>query len=435
LILMRNKQALGAMRTLDGRLHTVAWLVVLLLAVSWSSAAAQDALPKPALGETLESHLGKGYDALRQDRYEVAAGEFRAALELDPKLALKARFPLAVALFEMHKFEESREQFEKVRGEAGEGPSISYYLGRVDLEDRNYVGAVRNLQAAVASPPFSDTSYYLGFACFKQGDLPAAEKWLKDAVQLNPRDGRMQYQLGLVYRKEGKEEDAKKALALSEELRRRDDTESQLVSDCGKKLEQGPREEAHAICEKLYDPDNADKLTELGTVYAQHSHFEAALRPLRRAAELAPQSPIMQYNLAHLYYDLNQFENARVPLADATKRWPDLFPLNALYGAVLFKLNEYQPAHDVLRHAQQLNPQDSSTADLLYLSALYLGRKHQQAKEYAEALRHLHEAAGMKPQEPAPHRNMAEVYSATGRAKQAEDEQQEADRLSTNPAN
>ena len=43
------------------------------------------------------------YDALRDDRYEVAAAEFRAALKLDPKLTLRARFPLAVALFEMKK--------------------------------------------------------------------------------------------------------------------------------------------------------------------------------------------------------------------------------------------------------------------------------------------------------------------------------------------
>jgi len=406
--------------------------MVVILAATWGgTASAQPAPPKPA--ETLEAHLGKAYDALRQDRYEVAAGEFRAALELDPKLALKARFPLAVALFELHKFEESRRQFEAVRSAVGERPSISYYLGRLDLEDRNYTSAVRNLQAAIASPPFPDTSYYLGFVFFKQGNLADAEKWLEESVRLNPRDARMQYQLGLVYRKEGKEEDAEKALQLSEELRRRDDTESQIVSDCGKKLEQSPRAEAHAICDKLYDPDNPEKLTELGTIYAQHADFEAALLPLQRAAELAPQSPIMQYNLAHLYYDLNQFEMARGPLDDATKRWPDLFPLNALYGTVLFKLGDYQPAYEALRHAQQLNPQDKATGDLLYLAALQLGRKHQQAREYAEALRFLEEAASMKPQEPAPHRSMAEVYGATGRSKQAEDEQRAADRLSSLP--
>ena len=423
------------MKTRQNLLRMVAWLSLVLAFHGTGSASGQDTSPPSASTVTLEAHLGKGYDALRQDRYAVAADEFRAALELDPKLALKARFPLAVALFELHKFVESRREFETVRGEAGDAPSISYYLGRLDLEDRNYEKAVRNLQAAAISPPFSDTAYYLGFACFKQGDLPAAEKWMKEATRLNPRDARMQYQLGLIYRKESKEAEAKKAVDVSEELRRRDDTESRLISDCGKKLEQGPREEARAVCEKLYDPDDTDKLTELGTIYAQHGDFEAALPVLRRAAELAPQSPIMQYNLARLYYDMNQYENAQPPLADATKRWPDLFPLNALYGAVLYKLNDYQAAYETLRHARQLNPQDATTADLLYLSALQLGRKRREAKEYTEALRYLQEAATMKPQEPAPHRSMAEVYSDLGRTKQAEDEQRESDRLSRNAAN
>jgi len=422
------------MKTRYNLLRMVAWLALILIFPGTSHgtgrATPQSTSPSPASTDTLEAHLGKGYDALRQDRYEVAAEEFRAALGLDPKLALKARFPLAVALFDLHKFGESRREFETVRDEAGDAPSISYYLGRLDLEDRDYENAVRNLQAAVITPPFSDTTYYLGFACFKQGDLAAAEKWLGEATRVNPRDARMQYQLGLVYRREGKEEEAKKAMELSEELRRRDDTESRLISDCGKKLEQGPREEAHAICEKLYDPNDTDKLTELGTIYAQHGDFEAALPVLRRAAELAPQSPIMQYNLARLYYDMNQYEKARAPLADATTRWPDLFPLNALYGAVLYKLNDYQLAYETLRHARRLNPQDASTADLLYLSALQLGRKRREAKEYTEALRYLQEAASMKPQEPAPHRSMADVYGDLGHAKQAQDEQREADRLS-----
>ena len=65
-----------------------------------------------APGDTPEAHLGKGYDALKQDRYEEAAPNFRAALALDPKLVQRARFPLAVALFEMHNSEEARHEFE-----------------------------------------------------------------------------------------------------------------------------------------------------------------------------------------------------------------------------------------------------------------------------------------------------------------------------------
>jgi Flp pilus assembly protein TadD len=408
-------------------------LAALMLVIFGDSVAVSQASPatQSAPADSPDAHLGRAYDALRDDRYEVAAAEFRAALKLDPKLTLRARFPLAVALFEMKKPEESRREFEAVRREAGDHPNISYYLGRLDLDDLHYESAIRNLNQAIAQPPFPDTAYYLGFAYFKQGDLAAAEKWLKEAAQLNPHDARVQYQLGLMYRKQGREQEAKRAIAWSGEQRQRDSSQSQLRLECAQKLDQAPRAEAHAVCEQLYDPDDAEKLTELGTIYGQHGDVEAALKPLRRAAELAPQSPQMQYNLALAYYQLNQFEEARMPLSSAVTRWPDIFQLAALYGAVLSKLGEDLPAYQALQHAHELNAQDAVTGDLLYLTTLALARKAQSARQYPDALRYFHEAAKLKAQEPAPHRGLADIYKLTGRSTQATAEQQEADRLAS----
>ena len=36
------------------------------------------------------------------------------------------------------------------------------------------------------------------------------------------------------------------------ELRRRDSEDIQLRRECAQKLDQGPREEAHAVCDRLY---------------------------------------------------------------------------------------------------------------------------------------------------------------------------------------
>jgi protein O-GlcNAc transferase len=232
-----------------------------------------------------------------------------------------------------------------------------------------------------------------------------------------------------VYRVQGREDEAKRALALSDELRQRDDRESRLRVECGQKLDQDQREEARRVCEQLYDSDNAEKLTELGTIYGQHGELEAALKPLRRAAELAPQSPQMQYNLALALYQLNRFAEARAPLAEAINRWPDLFQLQALYGAVLLKLGEENAAYRALGHAHQLNPQDSGTADLFYNATVALARKHQQARQFSESLRYLEEAAKLRPQEPVPHRLMAEIYGLTGRPDRASREEQKANQL------
>ena len=413
------------------------WILFALAALMLVSFGGQNAesqarpAVRPIASDSPDAHLGRAYDALKEDRYEVAAVEFRAALKLDPKLTLRARFPLAVALFEMKKPDEARQEFEAVRRETGDHPNISYYVGRLDLDELHFESAIRNLNQAIVNQPFPDTAYYLGFAYFKQGDLAAAEKWLNEATQSMPHDARVQYQLSLVYRKQGREQEAKEALALSGGQRQRNLSESQLRIECAQKLDQAPREEAHAVCEPLYDPNDADKLTELGTIYGQHGDVEAAVKPLRRAAELAPQSPQMQYNLALAYYQLHQFEEARTPLGNAVTRWPDIFQLAALYGAVLSKLGEDLPAYQALQRAHQLNAQDGSTVDLLYLATLSLARKAQSARQFSDAVRYFHEAAKLKSQEPAPHRGLADVYKLTGRAAQAATERKEADRLAS----
>ena len=393
---------------------------MLALSLLCSAAAEQDAP---------ETHLGKGYEALRLDRYDAAVDEFRAALRLNPKLVMRAQFPLAVALFELKKTEDARKEFEAVRQAIGDHPNVSYYLGRLDLLDRNFAGAARHFTQAVAKPPFPDTAYYLGFACFEQGDLAAAEKWLNVAVQANPRDSVAQYQLARVYRKEGREDEANKAFALSTEIRKRDADESQLRAECAKKLDEGPREEAHAVCQRLFDPNDPERLTALGTIYGQHGDLEAALEPLQKAAQLSPQSPQMQYNLAFTYYRLNRLEDARAPLADALARWPDLFPLNALFGAVLSKLGEDLPAYRSLRRAHELNPQDPGSSELLYSVTLTLAKKSQDAHAYSDALRYLDEALVLRPLDPGPHRSKAEIYAITGHSSDATAEQQKADLL------
>src|SRR5450755_3597715 len=169
-----------------------------LFSLGIAGAAAQETAS--ASTDTPEAHLSRGYDALKQDRYDTAVTEFRAALAANPALSLRARFPLAVAPFELHRSEEARQELELVRREVGNHPNVFYYLGRLDLDDRQYAGAIRNLELAAAKPPFPDTAYFLGYAYFKQGDLPAAEKWLKEAMRLTPRDARVPYQLGMVYR-------------------------------------------------------------------------------------------------------------------------------------------------------------------------------------------------------------------------------------------
>jgi Flp pilus assembly protein TadD len=409
---------------------------LLLGTLSFGQTATQnESSPTASSDELLEQHLGKGYEALKQEKYGDAAEEFRAALGIDPTLVMRARFPLAIALFEEHQTAEARRELETVRKAVGDQPGVLYYLGRLDLDEHDYKKAITNLNKASAKPPYPDTAYYLGLGYARDGNTQDAEKWLKEAVRLHPDDSRAQYQLGLLYRKEGREEEANQAFQKSKEQKAQSDKLSQLKYECGQELDRGVSEKAITVCDQLYDPNNADKLTALGILYGQHGELERAQKPLARAAELQPQSPQAQYNLAFTYYQLKRYAHARGPLAGAVERWPDLFPLNALYGAVLWNLGEARAAYEALHRAHRLNAEDAGTTDMLYVTTLELAKQSADSHADAEELRYLQEAASLKPGDPEPHERLVGLYTRTGRPEQAADERKKAEQLAKAPKN
>jgi len=379
--------------------------------------------------EGAEVHLGRGYGDLRNNRYDDAIAEFRAALALDPSLVLRARFPLAVALFESQKPDEARREFDAVRAVAGDAPDVLYYLGRIDLTQGNLDQAAQELGKAAAKPPFPDTAYYLGSTYLRKGDLAAAEKWLDTAERATPRDPHVEERLAALYRQESRAGDAQKALARAAELRDSDAQADRLRLDCIQALGSSSPEAARPVCERLFDPADAARLTMLGTIYGEHGDFDDALRPLRRAAELEPSSPQMQYNLALVCFRLKRYDEARTALLGAVKQWPDLFELNSLLGVVLYRLGDLEGAYQTLSHARALNPADRDSGAFLYEVSLVLADKRVVQTQYGTALACLKTAAGLRPQDPEPHRRMADVYAAMGQPGQAREEQQEAERL------
>ena len=379
--------------------------------------------------DSVDAHLGRGYAALKDDRYEEAASQFRAALALDPKLTLRARFPLAVTLFESQKPEEARKEFEAVRSEVGDHPDVMYYLGRLELTDGNFEKAVQDLTKAAAKPPFPDTAYYLGSAYLKKGELEPASKWLETAVKLNPQDPHVLERLGALYRQQGRKTNAEKTFAQAADLRQRDATASRVRIECAQKLESSSIEEARPVCEQLFDPNDAGKLTMLGTLYGQHLNYAEALKPLRRAAELSPDSPQAEYNLALDCFELQRYAEAREALEKVMKLWPDLSQLSTLYGAVLYKLGDASSAYRALSRAHELNVQDANTANLLYEVSIVLAKESITQKQYASALQYLREAAELHPTDPDLHRQLAETYSLAGQPERSAEERLEAKRL------
>jgi tetratricopeptide (TPR) repeat protein len=367
----------------------------------------------PSSDDTPEVHLSRGHQDLKNNRLQQAEREFLAALALDPHLTVRARFPLAVILFSLQEREEARKQFEMVRSETGDDPNVNYYLGRLDLMEGGLDAAIHNLSLASARPPFPDTAYYLGYAFLKKGDLDSSEKWLKKAAELAPRDARVQLRLGNLYRAMGRKDEAERAFNLSTELRANDIVASQQALDCGRSLDAEPLLQAREVCQKLLDPDDVGKLVSLGTLYGQHGDYADAVEPFRLAVEADPDSYEMQYNLGLTYFRLKHYAEARGPLEKAVALRPDVFEVNAPLGAALYALGDDLAAYRALDQAYRLNPKNPDVSRLLFQLSLLLAKQSLEKKAPELARGYLLKAAAIRPDDPEPHRRLAEFYESS----------------------
>lgn len=362
---------------------------------------------KPA---SAEAHVGKGYQYLQNRRYSEAAQEFEAALSLNPHL-VQARYEMAICEFALARLDAARAQFLQVERETSASPEVSYYLGRIDLREGNYERAIRKLLKISSSPPFPDTPYYLGSAYLGEGNLVQAEKWLREAATANPRDFRVADHLARVYQKEKRSAKAEREYTLSSRLRQYYDRAASRSIDCERALDTERRDQAHAICERLFDPHDQDKLILLGIIYGRHRDYEAALKPLETAVRMDPDSWAAEHNLGLTYFRLRRYSEALPALHRAVELRPEYFGSCALLGATLYTLRHDNEAFRILEEAHQLNPQDSDTSELLFNESLILARQRYMSKRFSDSLKFLLIASQLRPGDTEVQKRITEVQA------------------------
>lgn len=376
----------------------------------------------------IQAHMGKGYGLLQERSYELAAQEFQAALALDPALT-KARYELAVCYFASQRFKEARREFGQLISETEGDSEVLYYLGRLDLLEENFVGAISRLEKANVAPPFKDAPFYLGSAYLKAAKLEAAEKWLRKAAELDPKDFRVPERLARVHLRAGNRAHAEQQFALSASLRQQHNDTARQGIDCVQALKSQPLDEAKKTCRQLFDRTDPDKLLTLGMIYGQHEIPGEAIEPFDQAARLDPESFAAHHNLGLTYYRLKRYREALGPLRNAVALRPDFYGSNALLGAVLYAMKEDEEAYRVLQHAHGLNPQDADTTRILFQTTMAQAQKSFTQKNYRECLKFLRQAAQLQPSNATVHFRLSDLYALLGEKKLAAQEKQKGDEL------
>ncbi len=155
----------------------------------------------------------------RRDEKAQAETLLRRYIELRPNEAL-GYYLLGVTLFTIKRYDEARKALEQSLA-FGHNADSEYLLGLIADTEGDTEGALRWLQSTLKS----DASYaaaqtLLGVVYVEQKKYSLARTTLERAVQLNAKDLRAHYQLGLVYAKLGEKERAQQMFAIADQLRK-----------------------------------------------------------------------------------------------------------------------------------------------------------------------------------------------------------------------
>lgn len=321
-------------------------------------------LPSLAFAEDAVAHLGSGLKLFDLERYREAVPEFERALQLDPKLE-EARYHLAVSYFNLHRYPEARQQFDRLQASGYKKSWDTYYLGRMALLAGETGEAILRLESLRGEQPLYDESYYLASAYFKQGQNEKAILNLKRYIAFNPRDFRAHNLLARVYMKSGKNPEAEREFQVSEELRRYYLEGKKDLMDCRAELSAGVIEQAWQRCGPILETDDIDKLVAVGSLFGEFKAYDHALQLFQRALALDSGAPEVNYDLGYTYFQKKDYQRARDFLAVALQLRPDFFEALALQGSVLYLLRDDNAALEALRRAHRLRPDDAAVEGMV----------------------------------------------------------------------
>lgn len=249
------------------------------------------------------------------------------------------------------------------------------------IEAGQYEKGVEAIRQAIQSQPDDASLHYnLGAAYVKLARYPLAAEALKKAVTLKPGWAEAHHNLGKAYLALGRNQEALEAL--NEALRLKKFAEAYL--DLGlANLKLGHHQEAVEALKQAVrlKPDDALIYYNLGVAYAQLGRHDQVIEATKQALKLKPDLPGAYHNLGEAYARLNHWQEAVEALEQALQIKPDPRTFTTL-GMVYGKLGIVQKEVEAYKQAIRLNPEFAMAHHNLGYSYLVHGASTEALAEY-----------------------------------------------------
>lgn len=249
----------------------------------------------------------------------------------EPRLGVEALSQLGMNQFQQDDFTGAAETFKKLLAipglPKGERLMTLYRLSFAEAENENYDVAITAVEAALQlEPNHPQLTYQLGTIQLQAKQYENAERTLKTATRLAESDPQLESQcrllLGGLYTQIGRWDDAISAYSellempeLKEAAIRRG---RMMLSNAY--VQKGDITSGEKILEEVYqqDPTDIGVNNDLGYLYAdQNKNLEQAEKMVRIAVEAEPENPAYLDSLGWVLYRLGKFEEAEKALLKA----------------------------------------------------------------------------------------------------------------------
>ena len=365
-------------------------------------------------GDDSELHMIFG-QAYEQTNYPLESErEIKRALEINPKTP-RANFFLGYVILQhggSSRLTEAAAAFEKELALAPADFNANFFTGVVASTENSHAKAIGLFQKAIQLNPKSAEAFlFLGQSQVETGDLAAAEKSLRRAVELdkvNPKPGfqarRTHFLLGRLLVRTNRREEGEKELALAQKLQQQflnsaRDEINQILGQMVGTAEKTPikaagNQETNLPAARVAELKKlkaylaevlAQAFFNLGVVAVQTSQLADALDKFAAAGEWKPDFPNLNRSWGIIAFRGGQYEKAVVPLARQVKAVPQDNLARQMLGASYFFTRDFKNAVETLK---PLEAAITSDAELAYFYGLSLVQieKNQEAQALFDKL-------------------------------------------------
>jgi len=235
----------------------------------------------------------------------------------------------------------------------------------------------------------------------------AAEKF-QDALNLNPNDNTIRYNLSVVFGLAKENIDAKMAVIekrLLDELRR-NPRNTAPYNTLGKMYRSQQKiDKAIDAYEKSVkiNPRQFQIYLELGDLYAGKGEIDKSIKAYKRVTELEPGFFVAHGNLAELYGLVGMYDEAIAHAKKAVELEPNSWVAHSTLGSLYLDKGQYEKAIKPLKKAIELNPNSP-------LPHNNLGMAYTKLKKYDEATSVFKQAIKVDKNFDTTHLNLANLY-------------------------